>query len=476
MDLIKRLWKVALSTLLFLCVSQSIAEDSAETAAISERELEASLRSEVVESRARNYSASRGQPPTTEIGLVEAVRQAVGWHPSISETIGALNERQENVRAARAGYFPELGVNLIAGKDTESSRDGNGHAIQLYASQLIYDFGKVSSDVDLATARARRSQAAVLKSIDTVARDTARAGIEVQRYQARLKSSEEQIKALSGIASLVQMRSDKGASSRSDVLQAQTRIEAARATKQRVLGQLNRQRSILQNLMGTHSRVALAMNVPGPVTTACREDSPDFSSVPELLVAQSSYAEALAQVKNAKAKSWPTLSLDASVNNYLDPNYVDANSLNDHESSVFLNLSMPIYQGGRLSANRQSSAYALNSAEAAVDAARLSVVRDFRASQEEADGLIRSLSILEARKRTISEARDLYSKQYFSLGTRTLLDLLNAEQELYQARIEIEDTLHDLHRLQIDCLYSAGEMRAAFQLEGQQIQGLEVMP
>ncbi len=467
---------VALSTPLFLCIYQSRAEDSAEPGVISERELEASLWSEGVDPRARIYNGSRGQSPSTEIGIVEAVLQAVGWHPGISETIGSMNERQENVRAARAGYFPELGVNLIAGQDTENNGDGHGHAIQVYVSQLIYDFGKVSSDVDLATARERKSQAEVLKSIDTVARDTARAAVEVQRYQARLKTSEEQIEGLSAIASLVQMRRDKGASSRSDVLQAQSRIEAARATKLRVLGQLNRQRSILQNLMGTHSRVALAMDVPEPVTTACREDSPDFSSVPDLLVAQSSYAEALAQVKNAKAKSWPTLSLDASVNNYLDPDYVDANSLNDHESSVFLNLSMPIYQGGRLSANRQSSAYALGSAEAAVDAARLSVVRDFRASQEEADGLTRSLSILEARKRAIFETRDLYSKQYFSLGTRTLLDLLNAEQELHQARVEIDDTRYDLIRLQIDCLYSAGEIRVAFQLEGREIQGLEVMP
>ncbi|MGL6160645.1 TolC family outer membrane protein [Microbulbifer sp.] len=445
---------------------------------ISGRELEASLQPEVVESEspAVNYSASRGQYPSTEIGLVEAVHRAVDWHPSISEAIGSLNEREENVRAARAGYFPQLSVNLIAGRDNEDRREGDGHAIQIYASQLIYDFGKVSSDVDLATAGARRSQAVVLKSIDRIAHDTAMAAIEVLRYQARLKTSQEQIKGLSAIASLVQMRNEKGASSRSDVLQAQTRIEAARATKQRVLGQLNRERSTLQNLMGTHSRVTLSMNTSESVAPACRVDNPDFSSVPDLLIAQASYAEAVAQVKNAKARSWPTLSLDASVNNYLDPEYVDANSLNEHESSVFLNLSMPIYQGGRIDADRQSSTFALRSAEAAVDAARQSVVGDFRATQEEADGLTRSLSILDARERAIAETRDLYSKQYFSLGTRTLLDLLNAEDELHRARVEIDNTRYDLNRLQVECLYSAGEIRSAFRLEGREIQGLEILP
>lgn len=436
----------------------------------------AALQSEVVEPADEVYLPRGGGLAARELGMVSAVHQAVGWHPSISESIGALRRERENVRSARAGYFPQVGVNLVAGRDTEDKSDGDGHVVQLYASQMLYDFGKVSSDVDLATAGMRRSRAMVLQSIDTVARDTARAAIEVQRYQSLLKTAEEQIDGVSAIASLVKMRSDRGASSRSDVLQAQSRMEAARASRQRVLAQLNRWRSNLQYLMGSRTRFTMSMDIPASVSNACQVESPRISVVPEVLIAEASRDEAEARMEEAKAGAWPTLSLDASVNNYLDQKYVDSNALEQNESAVFLNLSMPIYQGGRISADKQSSVHALRVADAAKDAARLSVMQDLLAAQEEADGLMHSLSILDARERAIAETRDLYRKQYSSLGTRTLLDLLNAEQELHQARRERNNTRYDLSRLQIDCLYNIGALRRVFELEGREIQGVEVLP
>jgi len=473
---IKRLWMVALASSVFGWVQQVQADRFTSRSAEAEVVSPSVLQVELVESPVDIYGARQESGAYTELDLVETVQRAVDWHPSISESVGALHQHKENIREARAGYFPQLSVNLIAGHDTEDKSDGDGNAVQLYASQVLYDFGKVSSEVDLATAGARKSQAAVLQSIDIVARDTAKAAMEVQRYQALLQTSQEQIEGVSAIASLVKMRSDRGASSRSDVLQAQSRMEAARASRQQVQGQLNRWRSTLRTLTGSPARVSLSMEIPESVSSACQVNNPDLSAVPEVLIAEASRAEAMARMEEAKARSWPTLSLDASVNNYLDQEYVDANALNDHESAVFLNLSMPIYQGGRIAANRQSSVYALRAADAAKDAARLSVVRDFHAAQEEADGLAQSLAILGARERAIAETRDLYRKQYSSLGTRTLLDLLNAEQELHQARLDKNNTRYDLNRLQIDCLYNVGALRRVFQLEGREIQGVEVLP
>lgn len=434
------------------------------------------LQSEVVRSTAETYLPDRDGLAAQELDLVNAVHRAVEWHPRISESIGALHQNQERVNAAKAGYFPQVGVSFVGGRDTEDDSDGDGHVVQIYASQMLYDFGKVSSEVDLATADMRRSRARVLQSIDTIARDTAQAAIEVQRYQALLKTAEEQIEGVSAIASLVQMRSDRGASSRSDVLQARSRMEAARASRQQVQAQLNRWRSTLQYLMGSRNRFSMSMDIPAPVSDACQMESPNLSAVPEVLIAEATRAGAVARMEEARAGAWPTLSLDASVNNYLDPQYVDANALDQNESAVFLNVSMPIYQGGRISANKQSTVYALRAADAAKDAARLSVMQDLLAVQEEASGLTQSLSILNARERAIAETRDLYRKQYSSLGTRTLLDLLNAEQELHQARLERNNTRYDLNRLQIDCLYNVGALRRVFQLDGREIQGVEVLP
>ncbi len=411
-----------------------------------------------------------------ELDFNEAVSQAVGWHPAVGESVGELRRQQQNIRAARAGYFPQLSLGVIGGYDSETDGDGDGHAVQLYVSQVIYDFGKISGSVDAATATAHASQARVLLQIDTVARDTAQAALEVLRYQTLMRSADAQVEGVSSISDLVRMRNQRGASTRSDVLQSQARIESARANRQQTLAQLSRWRSVLQNLVGVTEPIVLKPGVPGAVMNGCMVDPLKVNTAPSVLVAEAERSQAVAQLKEARAQSWPTLSLDGSVNRYLDQQYVDSNALNDHESAIFLNLSMPIYQGGRIFSNRDAANFAMRSAEAAKDTAQLTVSRDLRIAQSQSVGLERSLNILDARLRAIEETRDLYRKQYSALGTRTLVELLNSEDEVQQARVELANNQYDLYRLNIDCLYTVGEIRAAFALQGRSIQGVEILP
>ncbi|MCA0901187.1 TolC family outer membrane protein [Microbulbifer agarilyticus] len=411
-----------------------------------------------------------------ELNITDAVVQAVDWHPGVGQSVGELRRQQQNIRTARAGYFPQLSLGVIGGYDSETDGDGDGHAVQLYVSQVIYDFGKISGSVGSATASAHASQARVLLQIDTVARDTAQAALEVLRYQTLVRSADAQVEGVSSISDLVRMRNQRGASTRSDVLQAQARIESARANRQQTLAQLSRWRGVLQNLVGVQEPIVLQPGVPGSVVNGCMVDPLKVNTAPSVLVAEADRSQAVAQLKEARAQSWPTLSLDGSVNRYLDQQYVDSNALNDHESAIFLNLSMPIYQGGRIFANRDAANFAMRSAEAAKDAAQLNVSRDLRIAQSQSVGLERSLSILDTRLRAIEETRDLYRKQYSALGTRTLVELLNSEEEVQQARVERANTQYDLYRLNIDCLYTVGEIREAFALQGRTIQGVEILP
>ena len=64
----------------------------------------------------------------------------------------------------------------------------------------------------------------------------------------------------------------------------------------------------------------------------------------------------------------------------------------------------------------------------------------------------------------------------FKLGSRPLLDLLNVDQEIYQARFSQVLTESQLRSLELDCLFSTGKMRSVFALEKQNIQGVEIRP
>ena len=342
---------------------------------------------------------------------------------------------------------------------------------------MLYDFGKVSSAVDVARARVARSQATILLNIDQVSRDTSYAYIEVQRYKRLLVVAREQIKGIAGIADLAKQRSDMGASTRSDVVQARSREEGARATLQQYQAQYNRWRANLANLVGRAAPFEVNDDFPAQLTESCQGAVPDMNALPGILAAEAQRIEARAQITQARAEGLPTLSLDPSVNQYLDSNYNNDNDNRDRtQVGIFLNLSVPLYQGGATTARTAAATHALTAADSAEDAARLQARQGLYEAQAQTSSLARRLSSLEFRQTTISEARELYGQQYLELGTRPLLDLLNAEQEIHQSRFDLANTVADLRRLQIDCLYSTGSLRTAYQIENSTIQGVEILP
>src|SRR5690606_22722157 len=127
-----------------------------------------------------------------------------------------------------------------------------------------------------------------------------------------------------------------------------------------------------------------------------------------------------------------------------------------------------LFEGGAISARRSAAGHALRAAEAARDNARLRARQGFLEARDLTRSMSQRLELLDIRQKTIAEARTLYEDQYLALGTRTLLDLLNAEQELYQAIFDKQNTQYDLYLLQIDCLYNSGQIRAALGIDNQQ--------
>jgi outer membrane protein, adhesin transport system len=144
---------------------------------------------------------------------------------------------------------------------------------------------------------------------------------------------------------------------------------------------------------------------------------------------------------------------------------------------VFLNVKMPLYQGGAINcAQSPPHEQALRSAEAPTTPPGSLYARGCWKRGIRFRVWPQRLSTLDFRERSISETRDLYRQQYLELGTRPLLDLLNAEQEIHQARMDRENTAADLRRLKIDCLYNTGGLRAAFHLDNSTLQGVEIRP
>ncbi len=404
------------------------------------------------------------------MSILEAVQRTIAWHPTIGEALGRLYQQGEQVSVARSGYYPQVSAGVTTERRSSTGRSED--AVTVSASQMLYDFGRVSSQVDAASFGVNRDQARVWLAMDQLARDAAQAAIEVQRYQALLDIAREQIAGLTDIQKLAARRSELGASTRSDEIQAQSRVEAAEATELQIEAQLLTWQNTVRTLVGASGPVTITRDFPEPLTQSCALASEDFDNVPELMVAEAEQAEARAIIAQTQASFFPTVSLDADLNQFLNRDVAE----DDTEVIMRVNLSSNLYQGGATSARRRAADYSLQASQAAKDAAYLSLSRSLREAKEQTASFGLRLVTLDARARSIRDTQQLYRQQYLSLGTRSLLDLLNAEQEIHQSRFDQENTRYDLYRLQIDCLYSSADIRDAFGLEDSMVQGVSVSP
>lgn len=398
------------------------------------------------------------------LDIATAVKLAVNNYPSVKEAIGRLYEQTEQVDVAKSGYYPQVGAGISNGYRSSTGR--SEQAFTVSASQMIYDFGKVASLVNIAEFGVDRNYAVVLKAVDDLVRDTGLAFIEVQRYESLLDIAAKQIVAISELEALAQKRVEMGASSRSDELQAHSRVENAIALKLQLNAELDVWKRTLQDFLGTNRQASTQLDFPAYLYEACSAGTDDFTKVPEIMIAEADRAEAIAAIERSETEFYPTVSLDANLDYFA--NRADTNStLSDQDVSATINVKSSLYQGGAMSARKRSAEYALRAVVAAKDTAYLDVTRRLSDAKDKTRNFHARLNNLDARYDTIVKTQALYRIQYLSLGTRTLLDILNTEQEIHQAMFDQQNTRHDLRRLQIDCLHSIGGLREAFIIDEQ---------
>jgi len=419
-----------------------------------------------------NGSVHNGQ----SLDMSDAVAMAVNWHPTITQAVGKLFEQSANVDVAKAKYYPKVNAGVNNGYSNTYTNKGYSPSIDISLSQMLYDFGKVSSSVRAANAAVAQQQAEVMLTIDQVAHDTASAVVQVQGYQQLVTMATQQLDSLKQIGNLIRQRNTEGASPLSDVVQTDTRIEGAQATLMQYQASLQRWQATLATYIGVQGVNRVTQDVPETLTRACAVQHPDYKLIPSVLAAWAGANQAQANVDNANAQMMPTISLEPEVTHYLNDHYSGSSELDKTQYTASIRMQMPLYQGGGLSASRDAAEQALSAANAAIKAAQLEAYQKLATSQDEATNLGQTLVIQQRQQALGEKTLGLYQDQYLQLGTRPLLDLLNVDQEIFQAKFSQAQTLAQLNSLQLDCLFSTGMMRSVFRLDNRRIQGVDIRP
>ncbi|MEZ2904200.1 TolC family outer membrane protein [Acinetobacter terrestris] len=430
----------------------------------------------VIQGSDRALALSRNQPmyqPVSQLSFNETILRALQRSPDVSQSVSVLAGQGAYIDVAKAGYYPQLSGGLSTG-DLSSGERGR-QLISLNATQMLYDFGKVKSGVDIEQAKLAAEQANVLLSIDNVAYETANAIVNIKRYQEITQIAQQQINGISRIAEIANLRAQAGISTQADPVQARANLEAAQANLVVQQTQLKKFQQKLRTLLGadvTGQDWAIPERV---VRDSDLYRDPEFNKIPSMIAAQAQVEVAKFQKQQSKLTNYPTLSVKGSLSQALNGRNPNNNEDDGMYNSIMLEASSNLYQGGAKASQTRAASYAEEAAKAKVNSVYLDVLDEIRVLREEIENKQHLMSILMARKETSIRTRELYQEQY-KLGTRSAVDLLNAEQSIHSAAQEIENARYDIYDAIVRYITVTGRSRDLYDLNNIPIQGFEIQP
>ena len=293
------------------------------------------------------------------------------------------------------------------------------------AQMTLFDFGRTQLAIEAAKETVLATREALIAIEQQVLLAAVSAFVDVRLQQEIVSLRENNVRGIAEQLRAAQDRFDVGEVTRTDVAQAEARLAEARANLVVAQGDLAIARENYRAATGNYPGVLSAP--PAPPRTAATLDaarSVALRTHPSIRQAQREVQAAELNVARARANMKPTIAAQAQLS-------VDHDNL--QENGVGINFNQTIYSGGALSS-------ALRQAMANRDAS-FAGLKQRGVEVAEAVGIVWSnLDVADASiaatEQQISAAQIAFDgvREEASLGARTTLDVLDAEQDLLDAR------------------------------------------
>lgn len=403
--------------------------------------------------------------PAEAQSLPEALASAYSTNPTLRAARAELRAVNEGVPQALSDWRPNVTVSGSAGKrrfdnDTSTSKSQDTvtpREVRADVSQPIYRGGQTVAN----TARAEnevRAQRARLSSVEqSVLLNAATAYIDVWRDEAVLGLNINNERVLQRHLEATQDRFTVGEVTRTDVAQAETRLAVARADRIAAEGALSASRAVFEEVVGFAPG---ELQAPERLTDlpASQEDVIDAAVErnPDILTANYSERAAQNTVRQVIGELLPSLQLRASAS------HTEGTSSSDsvvEQAQVLAELTVPLYQKGAVSSR-------VREAKQVSSQRRIEIEERRRALEQEGISAWQALQTARAQIRSFeagvrSAEIALEGVQQENLvGARTILDILDAEQELLDAQVNLVRSQRDEVVAEYRVLSAVGRLTA----------------
>lgn len=392
--------------------------------------------------------------PASADTLREALVEAYRTNPTLEAARAQQRANDENVPIEKAAGRPDIGATgryteFLKQSSTDFAAPERAINLGVELGVPIYSGGAVKNAVRAAEERVKAGQASLRGTQSSLFSQVVAAYMDVIRHEAIVGLAANQVDVLTTNLQATSDRFEIGDLTRTDVAQSEARLAIAQSDLRAAQANLIAAREDYIALVG---QAPTDLQPPPPLPGL--PDNPDeavdvaLENNPDLIAARERADAAGYDIEVAGASRLPRVSLFTgyTYDNYLgtlggaivdDPS-IPAEDVSQTASGAQagVSITLPIFQGGRPAALQRQAQARASAALEEIIAAERDVIAQVRAAYSSWQA---SLAIIESSQTAVAAAELSLEgvRAENSIGNRTILDVLNAEQELLNAQVEL---------------------------------------
>lgn len=396
------------------------------------------------------------------ITIEEAAQQALTTNPEIRGAQSDVKAAGHDVREAKAGYYPTLDLRSRYGREHSSikqlSQSGNPHDFWrreagVSFSQLLWDGNATRSEIQRRVALLNSAEHSLADTQNALAFRATEAYLDVLRNRELVALAQANVDSHASTLKSVQAKLDSGVGNKADVNQATARLALARSTLTARKGVLLEAAARYERVIGDAPPGDLAVpQAPesglvtnGVLDAAALQSATEMAQQqasnehPAALQSTANIEVAEAALKGAQSGYHPQFNLEGALNRDDNISGVPGNRNSD---ALMVVARWNLFRGGADRAQQMAAAARKVSAQEQLDDTRRRISENVAIAYQARATSENRLEYLRQHVTSSEGTLQAYRAQ-FELNRRTLLDVLNAQNELFNANSNLVFGVYD---------------------------------
>lgn len=415
---------------------------------------------------ALSTSSIWAQSPTTLKGAVE---RAILQNPEVKLRFHNLEAAEQERKSAEGAWLPRVDLEAATGAyDTlrpslASSLAYNANRASLQLRQVLFDGLATSREVRRLSYGQQAAYFELLGASNQTGLEVVRAYMDVLRFRDLLALAATNYTTHLEVHDRIDQKVKAGVGRRVDLEQASGRLALAESNWLTEASNLHDVSARFQRLVGELPAASLATPAPlkADVTSGLAYLTDAVKKNPDFLGAVSTIRAYRADTAGKRSAFSPTIELRARQSFETNQSGVTGDY---RDTALELVLNYNLYRGGADRARVKQYLSKLDSAFDLRDKACRDIWQTGQIAYNDSTRLTNQLKLLAQHELSTSKARQAYQQQ-FDIGQRSLLDLLDTENELYQARRALANAEVDQKLSEVRLLANNGSLLSALQLQ-----------